>query len=178
MTGLRHLDLITVRQQGPERHRGTLSAGETTMPCALGRSGITRSKREGDGATPAGTWPLRKVLYRPDRLQRPHTALAAHPLSPSDGWCDAPDDPSYNRPVQVPYGASAEALWREDALYDIVVVLGFNDNPPRAGLGSAIFFHLATPEFGPTEGCVAIACDEMIRLLAACGPATRFEIAG
>ena len=178
MTGLWQLDLITVRQQGPEPHRGILSADGTALPCALGRSGITRSKREGDGATPAGTWPLREVLYRPDRVERPDTALAVHAISPADGWCDAPGDPQYNRPVQLPYGASAEALWRDDALYDLVVVLGYNDDPPRPGLGSAIFFHLATPEFGPTEGCVAIARAEMIRLLAACGPATRFAITG
>jgi L,D-peptidoglycan transpeptidase YkuD (ErfK/YbiS/YcfS/YnhG family) len=95
-----------------------------------------------------------------------------------DGWCDAPNDPQYNRPVQLPYGASAEALWREDALYDLVVVLGYNDDPPRPGLGSAIFFHLATREFGPTEGCVAIPRAAMTRLLAVCGPATRLEITG
>jgi L,D-peptidoglycan transpeptidase YkuD (ErfK/YbiS/YcfS/YnhG family) len=176
MTGFRQLDLITVRPHGPEPHRGILTAGETVMPCALGRSGITRSKREGDGATPAGTWPLREVLYRPDRIERPHTTLAVQPISPSDGWCDAPGDPSYNRPVQLPYGASAETLWREDALYDLVVVLGYNDDPPRPGLGSAIFFHLATAEYGPTEGCVAIHRAAMIRLLAACGPATRLAI--
>lgn len=178
MTGLRQLDLITVRQQGPEPHRGKLSAGETVLPCALGRSGITRSKREGDGATPAGIWPLRKVLYRPDRVERPETALAVHTISMGDGWCDAPADPQYNRAIQLPYGASAEALWRADTLYDIVVVLGYNDDPPRPGLGSAIFFHLATPEFGPTEGCVAIARLAMIRLLADCGPATLIAIAG
>src|SRR5688572_11314345 len=113
MTGTRQLDLIKVRAEGVERHGGRMIAGDMAFPCALGRSGVTRDKREGDGASPAGTWPLRHVLFRPDRLPRPVTALAVYPLSPFDGWCDDPADPSYNRPVQLPYAASAETLWRD-----------------------------------------------------------------
>lgn len=170
------LDLITVRTEGPERHRGLLSAGDTVLPCALGRSGVTRRKREGDGASPVGIWPLRHLLFRPDRIDRPVTRLAVQAISPADGWCDDPADPAYNRPVQLPYGASAEALWREDGLYDVVVVLGYNDDPPRAGLGSAIFFHLATPDFAPTAGCVAVQLADMLQLLPRYGPETRLEI--
>lgn len=178
MTEVSQLDLITVRPEGPERHRGLLSAGDTVLPCALGRSGVTRRKREGDGASPAGFWPLRHVLFRPDRIARPVTKLAVQTISPADGWCDDPADPAYNRPVQLPYGASAEALWRDDGLYDVVVVLGYNDDPPRAGLGSAIFFHLATPDLAPTAGCVAVDRADMLQLLSRCGPGTRLEIVG
>jgi L,D-peptidoglycan transpeptidase YkuD (ErfK/YbiS/YcfS/YnhG family) len=178
MTEVSQLDLITVRPEGPERHRGLLSAGDAVLPCALGRSGVTRRKREGDGASPAGTWPLRHVLYRPDRIDRPVTKLAVQAISPADGWCDDPADPAYNRPVQLPYGASAEALWRDDGLYDVVVVLGYNDDPPRAGLGSAIFFHLATSDLAPTAGCIAVNRTGMLQLLSRCGPGTRLEIVG
>jgi len=178
MTEVSQLDLIAVRPEGPERHRGLLSAGDTILPCALGRSGVTRRKREGDGASPAGIWPLRHVLYRPDRIARPVTKLDVQAISPADGWCDDPADPRYNSPVQLPCGASAEALWREDGLYDVVVMLGYNDAPPRAGLGSAIFFHLATPDFAPTAGCIAVARTGMLQLLSRCGPETRLEIVG
>jgi len=178
MTKLRQFDVIRARPEGTERHCGLLSAGDRALPCALGRNGVIRSKREGDGATPAGTWPLRHVLFRPDRVARPETALAVHAISPTDGWCDDPADPHYNCPVQLPYGASAEPLWRDDGLYDLVVVLGYNDDPPQAGLGSAVFFHLATPDLGPTAGCVAVHRPAMVWLLARCGPGTRLEISG
>lgn len=178
MTDTRQLDLIKVRVVGAQRHGGRMFAGETVLPCALGWSGVTRQKREGDGASPAGTWPLRHVLFRPDRIARPVTELAVHALSPTDGWCDDPADQRYNRPVQLPYGASAEALWRDDGVYDLIVVLGYNDDPPHPGLGSAIFLHLATPDFGPTAGCVAVDRAALVWLLSRCGPRARLEIDG
>lgn len=176
MAEMRRFDVIILRREGTELHLGRLFAGDRVLPCALGRSGVTGSKREGDGATPAGTWPLRHVLFRPDRVARPETALDLRRLSQTDGWCDDPADRRYNCPVQLPYGASAEALWREDGIYDLVVVLGYNDDPPRAGMGSAIFFHLATPDLGPTAGCVAVERADMVWLLARCGPGTHLEI--
>jgi L,D-peptidoglycan transpeptidase YkuD (ErfK/YbiS/YcfS/YnhG family) len=178
MNELRQLDLISVRPHGALAHSGRITAGNIVLPCALGRSGVTEAKQEGDGASPAGTWPMRRVLFRPDRIDRPATTLPVHAISPADGWCDDPADPRYNRPVRLPYGASAESLWRDDELYDVVVVLGYNDDPPGPGLGSAIFFHLATPEFAPTAGCVAVHRPAMVRLLARCGPDTKLEIAG
>lgn len=177
MTSAPSLDLITVRPSEHCPHRGTLAAGGRLIPCALGRSGITTGKREGDGATPAGLWPLRRVLFRPDRMARPVTRLPIVPLAPDDGWCDAPDDPCYNRPVKLPYRASAEALWRDDHLYDLIVVLGYNDDPPVAGRGSAIFLHLSTDDHGPTAGCLAVRKSDMLRLLPCLGPATAVQIA-
>ena len=174
---MRRFGTIRLRPDGSELHLGRLFAGAVVLPCALGRSGVSRSKREGDGATPAGSWPLRRLLFRPDRVARPETSIAMQPLSPTDGWCDDPVDPRYNRPVQLPYVASAEALWRDDGLYDLVVVLGYNDDPPQPGLGSAIFLHLATPDYGPTAGCIAVNRAHMIWLLAKCGSNTRLEIA-
>ncbi|MFZ4768461.1 MAG: L,D-transpeptidase family protein, partial [Roseimicrobium sp.] len=94
--------------------------------CAVGRGGVSSAKREGDGATPIGTWPLRQVLYRPDRGMRPVTSLQTAALQPADGWCDAPSDTNYNRMVRHPYRASAEHLWRRDSIYDLIVVVGYN----------------------------------------------------
>jgi L,D-peptidoglycan transpeptidase YkuD (ErfK/YbiS/YcfS/YnhG family) len=159
---------------------GRLVCGDLAFRCALGATGVTRSKREGDKATPAGRFPLRRVLYRADRVAPPAIALPADPIGPQDGWCDAPADPQYNRPVSLPYPASHERLWREDHVYDIVVILGYNDAPPVAGKGSAIFMHVARPGYAPTEGCVALALPDLETVLARCGPgdSIRIHVAG
>lgn len=165
-----------VSAPGAHGFEGRFSGPGFQAPCAFGRGGVRADKREGDGASPAGIWPLRRVLYRPDRRPRPDTALPCAALAPTDGWCDAPDDPAYNRPVSLPYPASAEALWRDDELYDLLVVLGHNDDPPAAGAGSCIFLHLARPDFGPTEGCVAVRPATLLRALAAARPGDALEI--
>jgi L,D-peptidoglycan transpeptidase YkuD (ErfK/YbiS/YcfS/YnhG family) len=135
--------------------------------CALGRSGVTEAdiKREGDGCSPIGAWPIRRLLYRPDKGKPPPT-LPSDAIKPEDGWCDAPADPAYNQPVTLPYPASAERMWREDDVYDLVVVLGHNDAPVVAGAGSAIFLHLAREGYTPTEGCVALSRPDLEALLA------------
>jgi L,D-peptidoglycan transpeptidase YkuD (ErfK/YbiS/YcfS/YnhG family) len=143
---------------------------------ALGRGGVRPDKREGDGATPSGVFPLRSLWYRPDRLARPATALVCHPITPASGWSDDPGDPAYNQPVSLPHAARHERLWRDDGLYDLIVPLGYNDDPPVPGLGSAIFLHCAHPDYRPTEGCVALARDDLLELLKACGPETRLEV--
>lgn len=165
----------------PGASTGTLTFDGETIPCALGRSGIISNdkKKEGDGATPAGTWPLRRALYRPDRLSEPATSLVTKPIAPADGWCDDPSDPLYNRPTQLPYPASAEKLWREDELYNVCVILGHNDDPVVPHKGSAIFFHVAKEKEGrlcPTEGCVALPQDTIVRILMNCGPDTSLKV--
>lgn len=145
---------------------GVLRCAGRAWRCALGRGGIRSDKREGDGATPVGRFALRRLLYRSDRLATPLTALPVATIGPQDGWCDDPAHPAYNRPVTLPFAASHERLWRDDALYDVIVVLGHNDAPPVPGLGSAIFLHVARPDYGPTEGCVALALPDLLDLLA------------
>ena len=146
--------------------------------CALGPSGVipAGAKREGDGATPAGLWPLRRVLWRPDRGGEPTTRLPHAPLTEHDGWCDAPDDPAYNQPVRLPYAASAESLWREDRVYDLIVVLGYNDDPVVPGAGSAIFLHLAKPDYASTQGCVALAPTDLLHLLSLARPGDALRV--
>ncbi len=163
----------------PGSRIGRLRAGSYEFTCALGRSGLIDEKREGDGGTPLGRFPLRALRYRQDRLPAPGTALPFVPISPDDGWCDAPEDPQYNRPVRLPYPASAESMWRQDHLYDLVVILGHNDDPVVPGAGSAIFFHLAKESGGtllPTEGCVALRLDDMQAVLALCDTETVMRI--
>jgi L,D-peptidoglycan transpeptidase YkuD (ErfK/YbiS/YcfS/YnhG family) len=148
---------------------GNASWAGRRFRCALGRSGIRAHKIEGDGATPAGRFPLRRVLYRPDRLDSPPCRrLPVVAIDPRDGWCDDPSDPFYNRPVRLPYGASHERLWRDDHCYDLVVVVGHNDDPPVSKRGSAVFIHLATASYGATAGCVALALEDLQAILAGC----------
>jgi L,D-peptidoglycan transpeptidase YkuD (ErfK/YbiS/YcfS/YnhG family) len=158
---------------------GMLSLGARSVRCALGRGGVkpAADKREGDGASPAGVWPIRRLLYRSDRGPAPPTALLTEAIAADDGWCDAPGDNAYNRPVKLPYPASAESMWRDDEVYDLVLVLGHNDDPPTPSLGSAIFLHLARPGYPPTEGCVAIGRDDMLELLRVARPGDAVAIA-
>ena len=150
---------------------GMLTAGGLRMRAVLGAGGIRAHKQEGDGATPAGLLPLRRVLYRADRLSRPRAAVPVSPLAPHDGWCDDPADAAYNRPVRLPYPARHEELWRTDAVYDVIGVLGWNDSPPVRGPGpapgSAIFLHLTRPDRAPTAGCIALDRADLLALLAA-----------
>jgi len=157
---------------------GLFHAGERTISCSIGKSGLIAAadKREGDGASPIGVWPIRGVLLRPDRVTLPSgLQLPWRWIRPDDGWSDGVDDPAYNRPVRHPHGFSAERLWRQDELYDVVVVLGYNDAPIVQGAGSAIFWH-CWRDGATTEGCVAIARQDMIGLLPACAPGDALEI--
>lgn len=146
------------------------------FPCIWGRGGIRKDKREGDGATPAGVWRLLRVLYRPDRESPPRTGLPVAAFTPACGWCDDPDDPAYNQPVTLPYPGRHEDLWREDGVYDLIVVLDHNSSPVLPGHGSAVFLHIATPDRTPTAGCLALSAPDLRSVLAVCGPGSSVEI--
>lgn len=140
--------------------------GHDVRRAALGRTGTRALKREGDGGTPLGRFTVRQVLYRADRIPRPRTLLPLRAIREHDGWCDDPADRNYNRFVRLPSQRSAEGLKRADHLYDLVLVLGYNDVPRVRGKGSAIFVHLARPGFTPTEGCIALSRHDLTMLLA------------
>jgi L,D-peptidoglycan transpeptidase YkuD (ErfK/YbiS/YcfS/YnhG family) len=151
---------------GPD---GLLRFQGQVFRCALGKGGVRRAedKQEGDGATPTALMPLRRVLFRADRVAPPSCAVAREPLAPEDGWCDDPGHRDYNRAVRLPHAARHEELWRTDALYDVIGVLGWNDQPVQRNRGSAIFLHVARPDLAPTEGCVALPLRDLLALLAA-----------
>ncbi|MCA3357711.1 MAG: L,D-transpeptidase family protein [Roseomonas sp.] len=134
--------------------------------CAIGKGGRRADKREGDGATPVGLLPLRRVLYRADRLAPPRAAVPSAPVAPDDGWCDDTTHTDYNTQIRLPHPARHEELWRADEIYDVIGVLGWNDAPVARGRGSAIFLHLARPGFSPTEGCIALERRDLLRVLA------------
>ena len=159
--------------------RGLIVAGNRVFPCALGRSGVRRGKREGDGATPVGRFALGRGYFRPDRGPRPASRLSLKPLKRTDAWCDDPADRRYNRPVARPahLPPSEETMWRSDRLYDVVIEIAYNVRPRVRGRGSAIFIHLAKPGFLPTAGCVALRAQDMRKLVRVIGPNTRVIIA-
>ena len=133
--------------------------------CASGKGGIVLAKREGDGGTPIGTFPLRQVFYRPDRLLPPQTVLPVLPLTPAMGWCDEVTDPLYNQLITLPYVGGHELLWRDDHVYDLIIVVGYNDDPIIPGKGSAIFIHLMRENYQPTQGCVAFSVTDLCDIL-------------
>lgn len=142
-----------------------LQYGPLRLRAAIGRSGITSFKREGDGATPRAPMRLISAYRRGDRMGALATGLPTQRVRNDMLWCDAPGHPAYNRPVFAPFAASHEALMRDDRLYDVCIVMDWNVTSRRRGCGSAIFFHIARPGYAPTEGCVALSPADMRRLL-------------
>lgn len=157
---------IVVRRAPGKRSEGRIALVHGARRVALGCSGVSALKREGDGATPLGRFPIRCVLYRPDRVPRPHVPFPVRAISADDGWCENPSDRNYNRLVKLSPGSTADRLKRADHLYDLVLVLGHNDKPRVKSRGSAIFVHLAREGLTPTAGCIALSRRDLLALLA------------
>jgi L,D-peptidoglycan transpeptidase YkuD (ErfK/YbiS/YcfS/YnhG family) len=170
------LKRLRVRARPGQKTKGWMVAGNIALPVALGRGGIKANKREGDGSTPRGTFLLRRLWWRADRMPRPRTGLPVRRIKPQDGWCEDPRDRHYNQPVTVPKGSTADRLWRMDALYDLIVEISHNTRPRVAGRGSAVFIHIARTKFAPTAGCVALEAVALQRLVRKLGPYTRIDI--
>lgn len=157
---------IVVRRAPGNPREGRIALAHGVRRAALGRSGTAALKREGDGATPLGRFPIRQVLYRARRMPRPRTELPMRVIRAGDGWCEDPTDRNYNRLVKPSPRSRADRLTRIDHLYDLVLVLGYNDRPRVRGRGSAIFLHLARRGYSPTEGCIALSRRDLLVLLA------------
>jgi L,D-peptidoglycan transpeptidase YkuD (ErfK/YbiS/YcfS/YnhG family) len=172
----RPLAAIRIRAAAGNPRRGWLTAGGQTIPVALGRGGIKANKREGDGGTPKGSFRPRQLWWRADRHPRPRTLLAVRPIGPEDAWCEEPSSRHYNQPVRLDRAHRGDRLKRDDHLYDFIVEIDHNRAPRIKGRGSAVFLHLARPNFGPTAGCVSMTKSAMLRLLQRLGPRTRIVI--
>jgi L,D-peptidoglycan transpeptidase YkuD (ErfK/YbiS/YcfS/YnhG family) len=168
---------IRIRAAAGNPARGWLVAGGRAIPVALGRGGIKANKREGDGATPRGTFRPVRLWFRSDRHPRPPTLLPLRAIAPADAWDENPGSRRYNRPITLRQNARGDRLTRDDRLYDFIVEIDHNTRPRISGRGSAVFLHLARPQFAPTAGCVAMTQSAMLQLLARLGPATRIIIA-
>jgi L,D-peptidoglycan transpeptidase YkuD (ErfK/YbiS/YcfS/YnhG family) len=170
------LSRLTVRRRPGRPAQGWLIAGPAALPVALGRTGIKANKREGDGATPRGTFRLKRLWWRADRHARPATLLPSRRIGPQDGWCEDPADRHYNRPVTLAPASHADRLARADDLYDFIIELDHNMRPRVAGRGSAVFIHVARARLAPTAGCVALERATLRRLLGRLGPRTRIMV--
>ena len=147
---------------------GNIYFKNISAKASIGKNGINFKKREGDCITPTGVYPLRTVLYRADRIQIPATLLPSRMIEFDDGWCTDPLDPNYNMMIKLPINSLNESLWRNDNLYDIIIPIGYNDNPVTANLGSAIFIHIAKNNFKPTEGCIGVEINTMLKIIENC----------
>jgi L,D-peptidoglycan transpeptidase YkuD (ErfK/YbiS/YcfS/YnhG family) len=172
----RPLSAIRIHAAAGDISRGWLSAGGHTIPVALGRGGIKANKREGDGATPKGTFRPLQLWWRADRHPRPATFLPVRAIRPEDAWCEDPASRHYNRPIRLDHASGGDRLRRDDQLYDFIVEIDHNNMPRVAGRGSAVFLHLARGNFGPTAGCVSMTKSAILHLLARLGPETRIVI--
>jgi len=167
---------MTTKEQIVLTSLTTLEWNSRIYDCCTGKGGVRTKKVEGDGATPAGTFPLRQVLYRPDRIHPFACDLSMVSLSPDDGWCDDPTNSAYNCLIKRPYPGHHEALWREDNIYDIILVIGYNDSPPVAPKGSAIFIHIMNEQATPTDGCIALSRGDLMDILEELSPTTHLMI--
>jgi L,D-peptidoglycan transpeptidase YkuD (ErfK/YbiS/YcfS/YnhG family) len=170
------LRTVSVTSRPGRRQQGWLRAGTKRLPVALGRTGIRALKREGDGGTPVGTFRPLRLWWRADRLPRPRTLLPVRRITPDDAWCEDPKDRRYNRAFKRSANEPGDRLRRDDGLYDLIIEIDHNTRPRVAGLGSAVFVHVARDAFGPTAGCVALRRSDLLRLLARIGPRTRLKI--
>ena len=193
------ISTVLVRKAPGNPAEGRLIAGGRVFRCALGRGGISAFKREGDGATPLAGMRITGGWFRADRVGRPRFFAPLRAIGAADGWCDAPADPNYNRPVRLPFAASHERMMRADRLYDVCLVLDWNldrgkarRKPARRPIlrpegkitprgrkrfgGSAIFLHIAKSGFPPTEGCIAVSPETMRWLAPRIGPETRVRV--
>ena len=157
---------IAVRRAPGNTREGRLALAHGVRRVALGRSGTAALKKEADGATPIGRFPVRQVLYRADRLPRPRTRFPVQAIRAGEGWCEDPAHRNYNKLVKLSGRVEADSLHRADHVYDLVFVLGYNDRPRVRGRGSAIFVHLARQGYAPTAGCIALSRHDLSMLLA------------
>lgn len=156
---------IVVRTAPRDRKRALVLFDGRVEQAAIGRSGVTAIKREGDGATPRAVMRLIGGYVRRDRVPFPSTRLPMRAVRGDMLWCDAPQHPCYNRPVRAPFRAGHERMMRDDGLYDICLVMDWNISSRRRNAGSAIFFHLIRPGYEPTAGCIAVGRRDMLRIL-------------
>jgi L,D-peptidoglycan transpeptidase YkuD (ErfK/YbiS/YcfS/YnhG family) len=170
------LRFIRVKARPGRRMQGWLFAGPVALRVALGRSGIKADKREGDGGTPAGRFRPVRLWWRADRLPRPRTSLPVRPIKPGDAWCEDPADRRYNQAFRRSANEPGDRLRRADGLYDLIIEIDHNTRPRIAGRGSAVFIHVARPEFAPTAGCIALRRHDLLALLSRLGPKTRIMV--
>ena len=156
--------------------KNILSFDNMSFKCAVGKNGITNNKAEGDGCTPAGEYSIIQIYYRQDKVVLPSIRIPSIAISKNLGWCDDVNSDYYNKIITFPFKHRAEILYRNDNIYDILCVIDYNRNPVVKNKGSAIFLHIAKPNYAGTEGCIALNEPDLIRLLTEINIKTNIQI--
>ena len=146
------------------KNKDTLICDDFKFKCSIGKNGLEKNKLEGDNCTPMGTFSLGPVYYRTDRVDKPNTILKTFKISKQMGWCDDPDNISYNKEIKLNKKVKAEKLYRKDKIYDIIIVINYNTKRIIRNKGSAIFIHV-TNNYKPTKGCIALSLNDIEILL-------------
>ena len=144
--------------------KNTLTYNDKSFQCAIGKSGMTKKKIEGDGCTPLGKYLIKEVFYRNDRVNLPNINFPTTVIENNFGWCDDINSKVYNKLIKFPFNESAEKLFRSDNIYDIICVIDYNLEPIIKNKGSAIFLHVARDNYSETQGCIAISKNNLISL--------------
>ena len=144
--------------------------------CSLGKAGIKKKKKEGDQVTPKGIFKVIKIYYRKDKIKKIISPIKKIQIKKNMGWCDDPKSDLYNQQIKLPSKFSYEKLYRKDGLYDIILVLNYNTSPIVKKKGSAIFIHIAKRKFKPTEGCIGLKKNDLIKLLKKIKKNTKIKI--
>jgi L,D-peptidoglycan transpeptidase YkuD (ErfK/YbiS/YcfS/YnhG family) len=150
--------------------------GNYKVKCAIGKRGISKKRKEGDLITPKGNYSIKKLFYRKDRVKSLKTKLKKNIINKNYGWCDDPKSKKYNQLIRYPFNYSCEKLYREDRIYDIILVLDYNINPIKKNMGSAIFIHVAKNNYNRTKGCVAIKKKSLRKLVQLINKNTKVKI--
>ena len=153
-----------------------LNYGDYNVKCAIGKRGINIKKKEGDLVTPRGTFKIKQILYRKDRVNNLKTKLNKIIITKEMGWCDDSKSRSYNQLVKIPFKYKCEKLYKVNNTYDIILVLNYNMKPARKKRGSAIFIHVAKKNYSPTKGCIAIKKRDLIKLINQINKKTKVKI--
>jgi L,D-peptidoglycan transpeptidase YkuD (ErfK/YbiS/YcfS/YnhG family) len=144
---------------------GYLKYRDFKFKCALGKSGIGKKKIEGDNITPKGVFRIVKIYYRKDRLKELSSKLRLIKVTKNMGWCDDPNSKNYNQLINLPSKYSHEKLFKKNNIYDLIIVLNYNMKPIIKNKGSAIFIHVAKNNYQPTQGCIALKKNDLLKLL-------------
>ena len=147
------------------KNPGYLIYKNSKFRCSLGINGIKNKKKEGDGITPKGIFKLKKIYYRNDKVKNIVTKVKKIKITKDMGWCDDPKSKFYNKLIRLPSKFSHEKLYRKDNIYNLIIVLDYNMNPVTKNKGSAIFIHLAKKNYKPTQGCMGLKQNDLIKLI-------------
>jgi L,D-peptidoglycan transpeptidase YkuD (ErfK/YbiS/YcfS/YnhG family) len=155
---------------------GYLKYKNLKFRCALGKAGIKNKEKEGDNITPRGIFEITKILYRPDKIKKIKAFIRPIKIKKNMGWCDDSKSDYYNQQIKLPNKFGHERLYRNDNLYDIILVLNYNTNPIIKKKGSAIFIHVSKNSYKKTKGCIALKKKHLLKLIPLIKKNTKIKI--